>query len=51
MRTIALMVLLAILTSGCSVKNQQKGQYDELFSDKGEWIPINSQKIQQEENK
>lgn len=36
------MILIAILISACSTK--KNNNYDEFFGDKGEWIPVNSQK-------
>lgn len=40
------MILLIILISACSMKKEQ-GHYDELFSNKGKWVPVNSQNIGQ----
>lgn len=48
MKIIIQMILLIILISACSMKKEQ-GQYDELFSNKGKWVPVNSQNIEQED--
>ena len=36
----------AILVSRCA-KHSTQGKYDDLFSNKGEWVEINSQQIKE----
>jgi|GEM_PF-6752740 len=37
----------AILVSGCAKHSVSQGKYDDLFSNKGEWVEINSQQIKE----
>lgn len=43
------MTLLMLVISGCSITTQNStGQYDELFSEKGEWRAVNSEQIKED---
>lgn len=38
---------MLILVSGCAKHSTSQGKYDDLFSNKGEWVEINSQQIKE----
>ncbi|WP_270985560.1 hypothetical protein [Campylobacter helveticus] len=47
-KVFCLMTLLMLVISGCSITTQNNaGQYDELFNEKGEWKAVNSEQVKE----